>query len=257
MRDAVNVGWHDRRRLAGALIACLLVSVGACDDDASSTTSDGGGQADAAAGGTGGQPAAGDAAAGNRGDAAPGAPFSSGVSPGKTLGQLTPAEVEKVCQASESFVAERFSDTRIAEALCRVTGLFAASLLGANVSPPQAQLACVLAYAQCKNAPPAAMPDAGAVVTPPNMCTTPDPSCTLTVAEYERCLSDAGALADQLFIAVPDCSQAGQAGANPLAALAGFTEPASCTAAEARCPGLDLFGNIALPNTLPGLPGLP
>lgn len=151
--------------------------------------------------------------------------FSTSVPGDKELGELTPAEVEQLCDDLEQFTEDLDVAAASQEFSCRATGLFA------GLSDPQSdetvQAACKVAYDECMASPPEP--------TTPGECSAPDASCTATVDEFEACMSDAKATFDELATALPSCEELSLA---DLGSLGGEQpmSPASCTTFQEKCP---------------------
>lgn len=151
--------------------------------------------------------------------------FSTSVPGDKELGELTPAEVEQLCDDLGQFTEDLDVAAATQEFSCRVAGLVAS--VSAPESEESLRAACQVAYDECMASPPEP--------TTTEECSAPDASCTATVDEFEACMSDAKATFDELATALPSCEDLTLA---DLGSLAGEQPmaPASCTTFQEKCP---------------------
>jgi hypothetical protein len=173
--------------------------------------------------GTGGSSASGGSSSGGTG----GTPFDTGVDGTKNVSDLTPAEVQQICDATEEAVDREFSEAR----RCRLVGV----TTGFQGENPAAD--CQAAEQQCLEAPEETATE----------CNVPS-DCDITVGEYEACINDSLAVYGSVFGSAPECEGLTQDKLLIWAlGLAGFQEPASCAIVEEKCPE-------ALPDTgdIPG-----
>ena len=167
-----------------------------------------------------------DAAPPSSPDAAP--HLSSGVSASKPLNTLTPAEQQKLCEATAAFLQAAVTQQQQTALTCKIAGISAAQ----GSSSPAAD--CTKATNDCLAANPStsSLPDGGA-----SSCTLPASTCTATVGQYEACANDAPGALPRAAAALPDCTHV-TATTNPEALLLPLLTafPASCQQLTARCP---------------------
>jgi hypothetical protein len=166
-------------------------------------------------------------------DVGPG-PFTSGLDGDRPLGELTSAEVKKVCKAVETWATAAIPLAKRATLVCKSGAIAAALLTNPLAGTSGLQSVCQRTYGSClqqtDNAP--------AAVT----CPTPGPDCTATVAEYERCLNDLPATFDQAIEAIPSCDDL-TIGSLLQTGLARPTlVPPSCATYQEHCPGARITG---------------
>ncbi len=167
------------------------------------------------------------------GGGASGTGFMSSVPGDKPLNTLTDDEVQQLCKEFQSdFGPGTPAASAVVELDCRLAGILASAL-----SQPQtdaaAQASCKSTYDACIGAP---------TTSETATCNKPDPSCTATVAEEEKCLQDSLAAFDSVKDLLPSCSAiTTSTGLQSLALSGAATQtPASCTALQAKCPGIEL-----------------
>jgi hypothetical protein len=172
----------------------------------------------------------------NQPQAQPGSgPFSTGIAGSKPLGSLTDAEAQALCQASESFARTMMTP----EMTCRAAAIGFAGLgaMSGTATDAEIQQTCSSIYGMCVAGGGSVAPatDAGT-----STCTNPPANCTTTVAEYEACMNDTRTSLQQSMSAMPTCAtltvawvlaNSGDAGSSS------STDPPSCQAASAKCPG--------------------
>jgi hypothetical protein len=157
---------------------------------------------------------------------------SSGITPTKPVSTLTPAETTQLCKT----VDDGFKDPAVTDGLCKFTAVFAAvaaTLLLPNATDAQLQMACTMGYSECKK------PQTGSQ-TATSSCKAPPASCTVTVGEVEKCLSDMKVALANLGAAVPACSTLTKAtlGNSPPDTDGLTKQPDSCETIDQKCPGL-------------------
>jgi hypothetical protein len=166
-------------------------------------------------------------------------PVDSGVEGGKTLTDLTPTEVQQLCDATEQAVDQVLSE----ESLCRIAGVMA----GLGSESPATD--CQTTEQECLAAP-------GETTTD---CDVP-PDCDITVGEYEACLGDALPVLGSALGAAPACEGLTEQQALPLVLglFAALQQP-SCAVVQDKCPellpGAELGGETGFGGASPGFAG--
>jgi len=151
-----------------------------------------------------------------------GGDFMTGLPASTPLGSLTDAQSMQLCSSLENYFGASLKDFD-----CRLAGLIAAAF-SAPDTDAKAQAACKTAYDECTAAPATSM----------GTCMKPTGTCTATVGDFEKCMSDEGAIFDQAGASLPACADltlqdlmsSGGDMTQPM-------EPASCTALQMACPG--------------------
>ena len=151
------------------------------------------------------------------------------VDDGKTLATLSPADYQAMCVSVLDYAQDAF------ELVCLSEGL------AAKFQPGASEQACQTAVASCQ---------AEYAAKPPN-CELADTKalagCAATVGEYEACLNDMLAMMDKVqgrmscSISMSDMQQLAVEMQNMQ------TQPPSCQAVGAKCPGLTGGGEDAGP----------
>ncbi len=158
--------------------------------------------------------------------------FSSSLPGDKSLGSLSDSESAKLCSELESYYGPNGAvGKETKEVGCRFSALFLAAFSGATTDSAL-QAACKSGYDQCQAAP---------AQTDTTTCMKPAASCTATVAEMETCISDSTKALADLGSQFPECSKVTlaslQSTMDPGTTPPASTDPPSCTAIEAKCPG--------------------
>jgi hypothetical protein len=132
--------------------------------------------------------------------ATPAVPFSTSIDPGKKVGELGAADLEKLCQAKLRFRAGNQSFLR---SYCKVVGITAASFSGPK-DDAEARAACHAGYDQCL-----AVKGNGdkLVLGPEPGCLSPRAECTATVGEIETCADATPAFMEGVAATWPDCDR--------------------------------------------------
>jgi len=151
-----------------------------------------------------------------------GGDFMTGLPASTPLSSLTDAQTMQLCSSLDDYFSTTLKDFD-----CRLAGLFAAAF-SAPDTDAKAQAACKTAYDECTTAP----------VMSTGSCMKPTGTCTATVGDFEKCMSDEGAIFDQAGASLPPCADltlqdlmsSGGDMTQPM-------EPASCTALQMACPG--------------------
>lgn len=151
--------------------------------------------------------------------------FFSGVPGNLTLGSLSNAQKQQLCQDTKAFY--NALGATLKEVTCERVGIDAASGTMA-VTDAAARSTCQKAYDAC-------------VAQPVGMSSlscddTPDSTCVATVAEYEACLQDSGTNLASQYDALPPCQSLTTVSLPSLGAGGAGPSPPSCTAFEQKCP---------------------
>lgn len=153
-----------------------------------------------------------------------GGDFATSVPGSKPLGDLTPAEVDQLCDDLDAFYSSSGVASDLEEFSCRLGGIIAAAFTGAETDEA-AQAACQSAYDSCMAEP--------AETT--SECGEASATCTATVAELAACTNDSRQFFRDATDELPACSEltvddlAGGPGEESMA-------PPSCTTFEMKCP---------------------
>ncbi len=146
-----------------------------------------------------------------------GSNFDTGLDGSKNLNDLTPDEVEQLCEASEETVGELLDQERF----CQVMGVTSAFSAESDLEG-----ACQAARDACLAEPPEEESE----------CTAPQ-DCDVTVAELEACVNDALPVYSSVFGSVPACEGLSEQTFLAWAlGLVAFQQPESCAVVEERCP---------------------
>lgn len=159
--------------------------------------------------------------------------FSSGVDGSKKISEVTPAEAQSICDASEA-AGKDFAEAN-KDGLCAFTASFAAAFGGAGADPVAL---CQTALDACKDAP---------LVTEASTCNaaTAAAGCEATVAELEDCYNDSLKTLSDLF------GDLGSKSCTDLTTPDTTTEPttaapsAACTSLATKCPSFQ----VGIPST--------
>jgi hypothetical protein len=152
--------------------------------------------------------------------------FSTDVSGSKPLGELTPAEVEELCDDLDAYYTSGSISGDLDEFSCRLAGVLGAVLSGAETDEA-ARTACQTAYDACQAEP---------SETTSQECGPPSGECTATVAELTACTNDSAEALRDATEQFPACSELTL---DDLSAAPGEEgmQPASCATFEMKCPG--------------------
>jgi hypothetical protein len=173
-------------------------------------------------------PGCGDSGGGGGGGSTP---VSSGLPSSKPVGGLSATELTQFCKAVDA----AFNDPAVNDGICKFAAALGAAVAAGvlpTISDADLQKACTEAYQECKK------PD----TSPMSECKPASGSCTATVGEFEKCLSDMKAGFVKLGATVPACSMLTKAslmqmemssqGEDPI------SQPDSCKVVEQKCPGM-------------------
>jgi hypothetical protein len=220
-----------RTRLIEVASALLLVSTmaaGGCSEGGSGTTGTAGsaggttGTAGSAGGTTGTAGSAG-GTTGTGGSAGGGAVTS--ISGSRTLGSLTAAESDQLCNDTKAYFMAAISKANS----CKFSAL---SNAASTSAPSDAVLRtnCTSMETSC-NASATMGPGAA------TSCFPPAATCTATVAQYSACISDETALLNQSATTLPNCSAVRLADISPIfAAVEALYQVPGCMALANVCP---------------------
>ncbi len=177
--------------------------------------------------------------------------FDTGLDEDKGLDDLTPDEVQQLCDKTEALVDKTLDD----ETLCKFMGVVAgsAALLGEaggdlggggaagapSVPAGDPQTLCEEGTAACLADP----------TTGDSACTVPS-DCDITVGEYEACVSDMNAMFGAAKNLLPSCDNITLASLGLLGVLV-QNQPASCDVVNEKCPDALPTGGISLDEPLP------
>jgi hypothetical protein len=156
------------------------------------------------------------------------AKFSSGLDPSKTPATLSPAERAALCGKVDSFLPSVMSKAD----LCKISGMMGAmfGMMGGG----DLKALCTAAYDACMNEP--------TEPTDPSdteSCSQGMSTCTATIGEIETCLNDIASTTQAEMAKIPSCSQITASSLTSVAtSTSTSTNPASCTALEAKCPDM-------------------
>jgi hypothetical protein len=145
----------------------------------------------------------------------------------KPLGELTDSEAEQLCDDFDELTSTGVFATAPQELSCLLQGV----LLAAFASPTtdaELQAACQAAYDECKTMP---------LESEPSTCEKPDATCTATVEEVEKCLTDSAQTLQDLVDSLPTCAEL-KVDSEPTE-TPDFADPPSCVTVREKCPGLD------------------
>jgi len=204
--------------LASALVLVSTMAAGGCSDGGSGTTgtAGSGGGATGTAGSAGGT-------TGTGGSAGGGAVTS--ISGSKTLGSLTAAESDQLCDDTKTYFMTSISKANS----CKFSAL---SMAASTSVPSDAVLRtnCTSMETSC---------NASATMGPGSStsCFPPPATCTATVAQYSACISDQAALLNQSANTLPNCSAVRLADISPIfGAVEAFYTVPGCMALMNECP---------------------
>ncbi len=210
-------------KIAGLMLG--LAVFGGCDDDGDSQGNMGG------QGGSGGMQ--GGSGGGGAGGMSGGGAFSTGVARGKKVSELTPADRTKLCMAGEAWATDVLAKGDFQKTICKFAGYVSAALSG-GMSNQELRMACQQGYTEC-------LTDEEGMDSPTDASCDLPATCDITVAELETCLNDYVGTFQTAFNVFPACETLTQADLDNEDLGSDVEEikpPASCVAAEAKCPGL-------------------
>jgi hypothetical protein len=219
---AVNILLTSSLVTLAAALAC-----GGSDNNTSTTGAGGtGGSGGTSTAGTGGANGGGTGGSGQSGG------FMSSLPGSSQIGTLSMDQLQTLCDefGAYSLNSSLGSDTK--EITCRFSALLSAAFTNPQTDS-DLQAACQTAYDSCTTQ------------SQQDMCnTTPDPSCTATVAEYTACVNDATALLHATLDSIPSCSEVTLADLDSDGGSSDQTmTPASCQAVENECPSMATPGS--------------
>jgi hypothetical protein len=151
--------------------------------------------------------------------------FSTGVSGDKPLSDLTPAEVEQLCDDLDAYYTNSSVTSDLQELSCRFAGLFGAAFAGAE-SDEAVQAVCQMAYDSCQAEPSESTWECGPA----------SGECTATVSELMACTKDSAEGLNQAKEQFPECSELTLDDLEAAPSAEG-AEPTSCTTFQMKCPG--------------------
>jgi len=210
--------------LASALVLVSTMAVAGCGGG-------GGGSAGAAgttgtAGSAGGTTGAAGSAGGTTGTGGGGGGGAvTSISASKTLGSLTAAESDQLCDDTKTYFMTSISKANS----CKFSAL---SMAASTSAPSDAVLRtnCTSMETSC---------NASATMGPGSStsCFPPPATCTATVAQYSACISDQAALLNQSANTLPNCSAVRLADISPIfGAVEAFYTVPGCMALMNECP---------------------
>lgn len=219
--------------LLGLPAVAALSLVAACGDDSSANGGNGGegqggGSPSSAGAGTsstsGSSNKAGASSTGGSDSSGSGG-FSTDLPGSKPLSDLTPDEVEQLCDDLDAYYANGSVTADLQELSCRLAGLLGAAFSGAETDEA-AQTACQMAYDSCQAEPGESTWE----------CEAPSADCTATIDELTACTNDSAESLRDATQQFPACSELTL---DDLSASPGEegTGPASCTTLQTKCPG--------------------
>jgi len=215
--------------LAGALVLVATMAAGGCSQGGGGGTTGTAGSAGGAtgtagsAGGTTGTGGGAGGATGTGGGAGGGSVTS--ISGSRTLGSLTKAESDQLCDDTKAYFMTAISKANS----CKFSALSNA----ASTSAPNDTVLrtnCTSMETSC-NASATMGPGAA------TSCFMPPATCTATVAQYSACISDGAALLNQSATTLPSCSAVRLADITPIfGAVEALYQAAGCMVLTAACP---------------------
>jgi trimeric autotransporter adhesin len=213
--------------LGCALVLVSTMAAAGCSEGGSGTTGtagSGGGSTGTAgsmggttgSGGTGGTTGTGGSAGGGS---------VTSISASKTLGSLTAAESDQLCDDTKAYFMTSISKANS----CKFSAL---SMAASTSAPSDAVLRtnCTSMETSC---------NASATMGPgaTTSCFAPPATCTATVAQYSACISDQAALLNQSANTLPSCSAVRLADISPIfGAVEAFYTVPGCMALMNECP---------------------
>jgi len=141
-----------------------------------------------------------------------------------SLGSLTAAEATQLCNDAYAYFGQAISRAT----LCKATGLTTAVSSSAPTDAAMQQF-CTDNESICLQASPNS-PSCGDIPTP----------CTVTVAQYSTCIVDKASAYNQGVNGLASCATVGRADLPAIWDFVTANPPASCTALDATCAGLDV-----------------
>lgn len=243
-----------------ALMVTMAVFTG-CDDEGEATPPDGGGvdaasqDAAQAGGGSGGvvksdarlsdaedppagpdsgwSDAGGDVDSGG-GDVDSGSAleFSTSLAGTKVVAELNDAETAQLCTDTKRFKTDLHNARYYHVSLCRVL----AAIFGQTKTSTDAELRtrCEAGFTACVAEQDAKAPD--------QRCNVAPPACNITLAELLKCRTDQVTAMKALADTLPECSKSERRHFGNIDGVESL-KPASCKAAEDRCPGIFSAGD--------------
>jgi hypothetical protein len=176
------------------------------------------------------------------GGTSPGSGFNPGVSGGKTLETLTPAEVQTICKNEQAYFT---NSPGLKDATCREVGILAAAFEADDTSTDaQIQALCTQGYMECESQDGGADSTGGDDGGTSNDCAdaTAPTDCKATVDQYTACLTESLSMVESTFPACNTLTKAKLASSIPSDSDGGTTDEMSgpaCTALKTACPGFD------------------
>ena len=180
------------------------------------------------------------------GTAAPGQ-VATGLPPGQSLGTLTQADAEQLCQASSRAAQELMASAEYHSGSCKLAGVMMAGMGAAFADPPppdsELQQTCKTMYDQCMSAQPQSTESSGT-------CTPPPATCTATVAEYEACMEASLRAMKDVYAALPGCEEITAASLQTSTSTETSmtaSQPPECQAFSSKCSGYE--ATVEVPET--------
>ena len=214
--------------LASALVLVSTMAAAGCSEGGGGTTGTAGsaGGATGTAGSAGGTTGTAGSTAGTTGTGGSGGGGSvTSISSSKTLGSLTAAESDQLCNDTKAYFMTAISKANS----CKFSAL---SNAASTSAPNDAVLRtnCTSMETSC-NASATMGPGAS------TSCFPPAATCTATVAQYSACISDQAALLNQSANTLPSCSAVRLADISPIfGAVEALYQAAGCMALTTACP---------------------
>ena len=204
--------------LASALVLVSTMAAAGCSEGGGGTTgtAGSGGGTTGTAGGAGGTTGTGGSGGGGS---------VTTISSSRTLGSLTAAESDQLCNDTKAYFMAAISKTNS----CKFSALSNA----ASTSAPNdtvLQTNCTSMETSC---------NASATMGPgtSTSCFPPAATCTATVAQYSACISDEAALLNQSATTLPSCAAVRLADITPIfGAVEALYQATGCMALMAACP---------------------
>jgi len=208
--------------LASALVLLAATAATGCSEGGSGTTGTAG-SGGAGTGGTTGTAGSTGGTTGTGGGAGGGSVTS--ISGDRTLGSLTKAESDQLCDDTKAYFMAAISKANS----CKFSALSNA----ASTSAPDDTVLrsnCTSMETSC-NASATMGPGAS------TSCFMPPATCTATVTQYSACISDGAALLNQSASTLPGCSAVRLADITPIfGAVEALYQAAGCMVLTAACP---------------------
>jgi hypothetical protein len=228
---------------ASWVISCVLTIAG-CDSGGGGDGGAGGGSGflGSQSGTSGGSNAGASGAAGSSGTGGP-VDVDTGLPPAKTLGTITAAEAQSLCNSLTASAQNALSGDQLRRFTCTISALPASIRQSAGGMSEIDRAACEQMVTECLMEPDDTTNDNDCENT---QLSTSVAGCQATVSELEACLNASLMQLRSLFDRF-DCG-------TPVSELmmgGGFEEPAACGALDMKCPGvLDDIGEDT--EVLPG-----